>query len=181
MSSVKTSLAVWGSLALASAGAATKPAPPAVTEAPMTASETAYNTEIFNLLLPGKSLVDGKVHYNPRFARSVDALLAQSGYARLGKPGTAQAFLKKRLLSGPAAKPRSVALQTGTPATPSYLYYRACQAHACDVTNLALLYQPASQRMVALLRIDGQSEHLGQPGSAERALLTALDAAQERP
>ncbi len=151
----------------------------AATERPLAAAHAAYDTQLFNLLLPGKSLVDGKVHYDAALSRKVDALLAASTYAREGKPRTAQAFLKKRLLSGPAPKPRSVALAQDKGSEQAWLYYKACQAHACDVTNLGLLYQPDSARAVALLRIDGKTEHLGQPSTAEKALLADLDATAE--
>jgi hypothetical protein len=122
-----------------------------------------YNVELFNLLLNRKNVVTGVNGFNKEFATSFDKLLREA----LPK-GSAQdhAFLKKRLLSGPEATPRSLMVNGK-----QYLAYDACQAHACDQTRLTLLYAVQSRAMFAALNIDGVRQVLGNPAPAEQALL----------
>jgi hypothetical protein len=124
-----------------------------------------YNTQLFGLLINKSSPVDGKNHYQKKFDQGFDALLAQS---QLAKASNVAAPLKKRLLSGPQP---DAAVVTDKASGRTYLYYEACQAHACDDTNLALLYAPATNSMRARLHIDGKDEYLGNPDAAEKALL----------
>lgn len=145
-------------LALSSAGAAAAPD-----------ANAPFDTQLFNLLENRKNIVDGKNYYRKELARAFDALLATS---KLSKADDNKVSLKKRLLSGPAAEPVAV-----TEAGKQYLYYRACQAHMCDETNLGLLYEPAAQKMTASLRLHGKQEYLGAPAAAERALLDRLQPA----
>jgi hypothetical protein len=133
------------------------------------AADASYNTQLFNLVENRKSLVDGRNHYRKDFSQSFDRLLAQS---QLAKADDVKVPLKKRLLSGPAGEPETV-----TDGGREYLYYRACQAHMCDETNLGLLYEPAAGRMTAVLRLKGKQEYLGAPAPAERVLLEKLQPA----
>ena len=133
------------------------------------AANAPFNTQLFNLVENKKNIIDGRNYYRKEFAQAFDALLAQS---KLAKADDVKVPLKKRLLSGPAGEPVAV-----TEAGRQYLYYRACQAHMCDETNLGLLYEPAAQKMTASLRLHGKQEHLGAPAAAERALLDRLQPA----
>ncbi|WP_166793520.1 hypothetical protein [Pseudoduganella plicata] len=132
------------------------------------AANAPFNTQLFNLLENKKNIVDGKHYYRKDFAQAFDALLASSKLSRVDEN---KVSLKKRLLSGPAGEPDAV-----TEAGKQYLYYRACQAHMCDETNLGLVYEPASGKMAASLRLNGQQEYLGTPTPAERALLERMQA-----
>lgn len=136
--------------------------------APATAAVAPYHTQLFNLLINKKSLVDGKNHYRKDFDKAFDALLAQS---RLAKADDVPVPLKKRLLSGPAGEPETVS-EPGSGR--QFLFYKACQAHACDETNLGLLYEVATGNMVGVLRLDGKTEYLGNPAQPEKALLDKL-------
>jgi len=124
-----------------------------------------YQTQLFNLLTNGKSILDKKNYHQPAFSARFDALLASSSLAKADKTGVS---LKKRLLSGPAAEG---AVLTGLPGGRQFLYYDACQAHRCDDTSLGLLFDPASGRMVGKLNLDKQSEYLGAPSESEKRLL----------
>jgi hypothetical protein len=138
-----------------------------------TAAQLApYNTQLFNLLINKPSPVDGKNHYQKQFEQDFDALLAQS---RLASASKVAAPLKKRLMSGPQPDATIVTDKTGAR---HYLYYEACQAHACDDTSLALLYAPATNSMRARLHLDGKDEYLGNPDAAEKALLAPQKAMQ---
>lgn len=138
-----------------------------------TAAQLApYNTQLFGLLINKPSPVDGKNHYQKQFDRDFDGLLAQS---QLAKATKVAAPLKKRLMSGPQPDAAVVTDKTGTR---HYLYYEACQAHACDETSLALLYAPATNSMRGRLHIDGKDEYLGNPDAAEKALLAPPKATQ---
>lgn len=124
-----------------------------------------YDTQLFSLLINKPSPVDGKNHYQKKFDQSFDALLAQSQLAKASKVATP---LKKRLMSGPQP---DAAVVTDKAGGRQYLYYEACQAHACEDTSMALLYAPTSGNMRARLHIDGKDEYLGNPDAAEKALL----------
>lgn len=126
-----------------------------------------YKTQLFALLINKPGPVDGKNHYQAQFDQGFDALLRQS---RLAKASNVAVPLKKRLMSGPQP---DAAVVTDKWGARQYLYYEACQAHACDDTNLALLYAPASKIMRARLHIDGRDEYLGNPDATERALLAS--------
>jgi hypothetical protein len=128
----------------------------------------AYNTELFNLLSDHKNMIDGKNYYEKRFAASFDALLLKS-HSTQSKQAAAQ--LKKRLLSGPAAKPRAF---KDIITQKVYLYFDACQAHACDEVYLGLLYETQSKLMVARLASGGKEEFLGGASDPEKNLLRSL-------
>lgn len=127
-----------------------------------------YDTELFNLLSDRKNIIDGKNYYEKVFAESFDALLLKSQTAQSKK---AAFQLKKRLLSGPAARPRAF---KDNAAQKIYLYYDACQAHACDETYLGLLYETQSKLMSARLVIGGKEELLGGAPDPEKHLLRSL-------
>lgn len=129
---------------------------------------TAFDTELFNLLINRNSIIDGKNHFNKSFSNSFDLLLSGS---KLSTPKENSASLRKRLLSGPAPKPIYISdVVTGK----QYIYYEACQAHACDETNLALLYEPLSKAMRARLFANNQYEFLGNVSQQEMQLLIHL-------
>lgn len=136
-----------------------------------TAAQLApYKTQLFGLLINKPSPADGKNHYQKQFDQGFDALLGQS---RLAKASSVAVPLKKRLMSGPQP---DAAVVTDKSGARQYLYYEACQAHACDDTNLALLYAPASKSMRVRLHIDGKDEYLGNPDATEKALLAPPEA-----
>ena len=127
-----------------------------------------YNTEMFNLIRNRKNVIDGKNYYEKNFSAAFDSLLLKS-QAMQSKQRAAQ--LKKRLISGPAAKPRAF---TSNATQKVYIYYDACQAHDCDKTKLGLLYEPESKSMRAKLIVGGKEEFLGVASEPERALLDYL-------
>jgi|SRR5471030_132809 len=129
------------------------------------AAIASYNTQLFSLLMNKKSPVDGKNHYQKEFDLAFDTLLAKSALAKSTKLAVP---LKKRLLSGPQPEP---AVVQDKHSGRQYVYYEACQSHACDETNLALLYAPVSKTMLARLHLDGKDEYLGDPSPAEKTLL----------
>lgn len=143
----------------------------AIADVPMAPRYTAYDTQLFNLMVEGEHVVDGKVQFDPALAKGVETLLAQSNYVRSSRKKGAAEMLKKRLLSGPAPQPRAVALRAGGK---EYVAYWACQAHACDETNLILLYQPDAKTAFAQLNVEQRGEYLGNPGAEEMALMSAL-------
>lgn len=160
---VRVAAALIAALALDACNAAEPvAAKPAMTSA---AQLAPYNTQLFGLLINKPSPVDGKNHYQKQFDQAFDALLAQS---KLAKASKVAAPLKRRLLSGPQP---DAAVVTDKAGARQYLYYEACQAHACDDTSLALLYSPASNTMRARLHMYGKDEYLGNPDAAEKALL----------
>lgn len=111
----------------------------------------------------------GRFEHND-FAQRFDTLLRTSSLV----PSRVSAkTLKKRLLSGPQPLPKLVRDRySGN----EYFYYRACQAHACNETNLGLLYHPESRRMLGQLTVDTQTETLGDASESEKSLLRALAA-----
>ena len=134
--------------------------------APLSAAAVApYETQLFNLLMNQRSILDKKNYYQPAFAAQFDALLASSALAKADKT---KVSLKKRLLSGPASAGSVV---TDLPSGRQFLYYDACQAHRCDDTSLGLLFDPVSRRMIGKLNLDKQSEYLGAPSDSEKHLL----------
>lgn len=128
-------------------------------------SALVYDTQLFNLLLDQKSPVDGKNHYQAKFDKAFNAMLAQSASAMRGNPGVS---LRKRLLSGP--QPDPIVLRNKTSGQ-HYVYYEACQANMCDATRLAVLYAPASNTMLGKLHLDGKDEYLGNPDASEKKML----------
>ena len=140
----------------------------AAVNAPGVSSAVApYQTQLFNLVMNKRSLVDGKNHYQKSFDQRFDAMLASSTLAKQ-QPSTVS--LKKRLLSGP--QPDAVLVRDKRSGH-EYVVYQACQAHACDATSLAVLYAPDSQAMSGRLNMHGKVEYLGNPGNAEKNLLDA--------
>lgn len=163
MIKVRVAAALAAALVLNACDAA-EPAPARLGIAPA-AQLAAYNTQLFALLINKPSPVDGKNHYQKQFDQGFDALLAQSQLAKTSKVAVP---LKKRLMSGPQPDPTIV---TDKATGRQYLYYEACQAHACDDTSLSLLYSPTSNSLRARLHLDGKDEYLGNPDAAEKALL----------
>jgi len=153
-----TRLVLTVGVLLAALCATTMAAPPA--------APAPYDTQLFNLLENRKNVIDGRNYYRKDFAQAFDALLATS---TLSKADDNKVSLKKRLLSGPAAEP-----QTASQGGKQFLYYGACQAHMCDETSLGLIYEPATGRMAASLRLNGRQEYLGAPAPAEQALLDKM-------
>ena len=144
------------------------------TEKKLGADVVAYDAELFNLLSNEKNIIDNKNYYLKDFAILFDTLLRQSQAAQTQKDAV---FLKKRLLSGPASKPR--AIKDGA-TNRMYIYYSACQAHACDTTKLGLLYEVGVRQMVAKLTVQGKAEFLGEVTPAEKDLLSYLQSENAR-
>lgn len=138
------------------------------TEKKLGANVVAYDTELFNLLSNEKNIIDNKNYYLKDFAMLFDTLLRQAQAAQTQKDAI---FLKKRLLSGPASKPR--AIKDGA-TNKMYIYYDACQARACDTTKLGLLYEVGVRQMMAKLTVQGKGEFLGEVTPAEKDLLSYL-------
>lgn len=138
------------------------------TEIKLGANYATCNSELFNLLSNRKNIIDGKNYYKKSFVVKFDELLLKSQSAK-SKDEMSQ--LKRRLLSGPAAKPRAFKDEA---TQKMYIYYDACQAHACDKTNLGLLYEAESEQMIAKLTIGGQNEFLGVVSDPEKNLLNFL-------
>jgi hypothetical protein len=131
---------------------------------------SAYNTELFNLLLNRNNVIDGKNRFNKKFSYLFDALLVEGHAVSDSKSLN---FLKKRLLSGPEPKPLYFSASRK-----KYIYYEACQAHACDETRLFLLYDVELRSMRAKLVVDGVARFLGGPSQQEITLLEQLKSAQ---
>lgn len=138
----------------------------AYTKPNVTFSLSPFNTELFNLLRNQKNSIDRKNHFNKDFSSSFDRLLLDAKGITNEKK---RASLRNRLLSGPASKPDSISANGK-----QYLYYEACQAHACDTTRLGLLYDVQSKSMCAELKVDGATEYLGNPSPAEVVLFEQL-------
>jgi hypothetical protein len=126
----------------------------------------SFDTELFNLLGNRANIGTGKNSFNPAFFASFNSLLREAKFAQGGKQ---LAFLRKRLLSGPEPGPRFLSASGKT-----YFYYEACQAHACDVSNISLLYETRSKSMRAILLLDGVEEFLGNPTAPEVEMLKRL-------
>jgi hypothetical protein len=131
---------------------------------------SVYNTELFNLLLNRNNVIDGKNRFDKKFSSQFDTLLIDGHAASDNK---SLSFLKRRLLSGPEPKPLYISASGK-----KYVYYEACQAHACDETNLALLFDVELKSMRARLVVDGVTRFLGAPSQQEIKLLDQLKSAQ---
>lgn len=138
------------------------------TETKVSAKCASYNTELFNLVVNRKNIIDGKNYYQKSFASVFDSLLSESAFSK-SKPEFVQ--LKKRLLSGPAGKPKAFD-ENATGKT--YLYFEACQAHDCGQTRLGLLYETQSKILIGRLLVKGQEEILGRPSDFEKNMLKTL-------
>ena len=162
------SLVIMGAMGATCMGAiaeAPRAARPAAGAGASAASIAPYRTELFNLVRKEPNILDGKVYYQPDFARQFDALLAGSRLVMADKAGVP---MKKRLLSGPAEPP---SLQRDPATGRQWLLYEACQAHRCNEVSLLLLYDTVTRRMVGKLQLDKQSELLGAPSAGEERLL----------
>lgn len=131
-------------------------------------SSLALDTELFNLVTNRTSLSDNKNHFNGKFSSLFDALLSRSKFAKTDGSGIT---LKRRLLSGPEPKPKFLVDLT---TNKQYVYYEACQAHACNESHLVLLYEPAANVMHARLLLDKKEEFLGEATLSEIKILDAL-------
>jgi hypothetical protein len=136
--------------------------------------DAEYATELFNLLRNQKDIVDNKNYYKKDFESQFNALLMQAKATHTRADTNA---MKKRLLSGPAAKGRVV---NDRASQKKYFYFDACQAHDCGETNLGLLFEPRSRRMLAKLTIRGTVEFLGAYSDTERALLNYMQIERAR-
>ena len=138
------------------------------------ADASAYDTELFNLLRNRKNIIDNKNYFQMDFSNKFDALLIQATSAQTK---SAASELRKRLLSGPAAKARAI---KDVAAQKIYFFYDACQAHDCGDTNLGLIFEPQTKRMFAKLTIRGGVEFLGTQSVEEKNLLNYMQSAQSR-
>ncbi|NHV26440.1 hypothetical protein [Burkholderia sp. D-99] len=122
----------------------------------ITPASSGYKTEIFNLVDP-----DGN-QSGTAIGRTVSS--AFDNFLNLA--GQDSKTLRKRLLSGPATE--GALWQIGE--SREWLYH-LCQAHQCNVTNVALLYDEQSHRTAGLLLNRCEPKWLGNPSAAERALI----------
>jgi len=74
-----------------------------------------------------------------------------------------------RLTSGPSTRGELV----DTPTGPAILHV-TCQAHACDVARMAVLFEPTTGRMTGLLWNQCHRTPLGQPTPSEIDLMSRL-------
>lgn len=144
------------------------------TEIPIGTSEASYHTELFNLLRNKKNIIDNKNYYKANFASAFDELIRQTQNSEAKKDTK---LLKKRLLSGPASKARAM---KDAESNKMYLYFDACQAHACDETKLGLLFLPKENRMMARLTFKNKTEFLGKPTPTEANSLEILQSDNPR-
>ncbi|KVK75239.1 hypothetical protein WT01_02650 [Burkholderia cepacia] len=122
----------------------------------ITPASSGYKTEIFNLVDP-----DGN-QSGTAIGRTVSS--AFDNFLNLA--GQDSKTLRKRLLSGPATEGGLWKIGESR----EWLYH-LCQAHQCNVTNVALLYDEQSHRMAGRLLYRCESKWLGNPSAAERALI----------
>lgn len=122
----------------------------------ITPASSGYKTEIFNLVGP-----DGD-QSGTAISRTVSA--AFDNFLNLA--GRDTKTLRKRLLSGPATE--GTLWKIGE--SREWLYH-ICQAHQCNVTNVALLVDEQTHRTAGRLLYRCEPQWLGNPNAAERALI----------
>lgn len=149
---------------LSSPASSAEPAAKDYAVVPVDAHAEKYNAELFNVV--EKNGVMGDKNFDKDFAARFDRLLQESPVAR---NRSELKFLKKRLLSGPAPTPLYLAAFGKR-----YLYYKACQAHACNETHLSLLFDVGTKAMSGKLVVSGAPEILGKPSPQELELLEQL-------
>lgn len=121
-----------------------------------------YKTQIFNLF--DKSSVDSRTrvrHYDEEFVKQFKTALKP--YLKLDRR------LERKLFSGPAPDGTYIAID-GT----HYIFYTICQAHACNTTNLALLYQPDEKKIIGRLQYKCDLYPLNSPRPEEASAIEAL-------
>ena len=131
-----------------------------------TCEEEPLATYFFTLM--GRNSVDNCGQRNPAVIAAFDALIVEAKEAELPDPDIPP--LSDRLLSGPSAPGQPYSVDGVT-----WWYYTACQAHQCNTNFLALLYLPSEQRAVGRLVARCQVWWLGDPDTAQRALIDAID------
>jgi len=126
-------------------------------------SLTRFDTEFFRLVNPESSIdpQTKKNYYDPALAKQFDAVIKQ--FSTLDKK------LKQKLLSGPAAKGKYITVGTST-----YIFYSACQAHACNTTDFVVLYQPEKQRLIGRLQYKCNVYPANNPTPQETSAINAL-------
>lgn len=127
-----------------------------------------YDTEPFNLLVNKRSLIDGKNHFSQKISHAFDELLLKTSAIKSKKDFEE---LRQRLLSGPAPKPR---FYKNSVTQSEYIFYEICQAHACNTTNLIMLYAPRSQSMAIRLSINEKVEFLEDKSASTRLCLESV-------
>lgn len=121
-----------------------------------------YETQIFNLF--DQSSVDSRTHerhYDAEFVKQFNAALKP--YLKLDPK------LERKLFSGPGAEGAYIEID-GT----CYLFYTICQAHACNTTNLAILYQPDAKKLTGRLQYKCDLYPLNSPQPVEVTAIEAL-------
>lgn len=114
-----------------------------------------YKTQVFNLL--DKSAMDPNTKrplYDATFVRQFETALKP--YLKLDRQ------LEKKLLSGPAPEGKYIEINGK-----HYLFYKICQAHACNTTNIAVLYQYDTKKIVGRLQYKCDIHLLNEPTSSE--------------
>lgn len=121
-----------------------------------------YETQLFNLF--DKSSVDSRTHerhYDAEFVKQFKAALEP--YLKLDSK------LERKLFSGPGTEGAYIEID-GT----RYLFYTICQAHACNTTNLAILYQPDIKKFTGRLQYKCHLYPLNSPQPVEVTAIEAL-------
>lgn len=114
-----------------------------------------YKTQVFNLF--DKSAVDRDTKrplYDAMFVQQFEAALKP--YLKLDR------MLEKKLLSGPAPAGKYIEINGK-----HYLFYTICQAHACNTTNIAVLYQHDTKKIVGRLQYKCDIYFINEPASSE--------------
>lgn len=127
-----------------------------------------YKTQIFNLF--DEFSVDSRTNerqYDAEFVNRFRAALKP--YLKLDPK------LERKLFSGPG--PEGSYLEIGGR---RYLFYTICQAHACNTTNLALLYQPDAKKITGRIQYKCNLYPLNSPAPAEAVAIEALSPINKR-
>lgn len=121
-----------------------------------------YETPIFNLF--DKDAVDsrtGERQYDIDFVRQFKTVIKP--YLNLDSK------LERKLFSGPAPEGSYIEIRGIR-----YLFYTICQAHACNTTNIAILYQPTTKKISGRLQYKCGVFPLNSPQPNEAAAIEAL-------
>lgn len=121
-------------------------------EQPFPADLVKYKARLFELTNKGEA------KYDKEFLGSLKLLLKPQSQL--------DPRIFRRIMSGPAAEATFIV----TPVT-SFIHYGICQAHQCNTSNMSLLLEPKTKRMVGYLFDKCKPVWLGEPDDAEKAIL----------
>lgn len=121
-------------------------------EQPFPADLVKYKARLFELTNKGEA------KYDKEFLGSLKLLLKPQSQL--------DPRIFRRIMSGPAAEATFIV----TPVT-SFIHYGICQAHQCNTSNMSLLLEPKTKRMVGYLFDKCKPVWLGEPDDTEKAIL----------